>query len=317
MGTDFTETVKPLQLPFIVSGVYLNGAGVRNARMDVYQTRKDRLRQFVARFEKQADAAERLKRSPSQLAQLLGGKNIGAWLARELEKLAGDPSGSWDFPQEPPAVNEPSARYGSEYLYVGRVDGPRLSAGRGEVIWDFEEVDRSHAFRADWMRRMGLRPDRCKLLEVRGDSMAPTINDGDLVMVNMADRSVINGEVYAVVTDDGLRVKRLQRRADGLIWMLSDNPQQQQYPPEPVASENAAIIGRVVHRSGSLIKPTHEELPVREMDILIRVAEAFGSAKKDIDTDEFKQAVAWAQEMARQSGRLPTIKEVLGSLAIG
>lgn len=138
-----------------------------------------------------------------------------------------------------------------QFLYVDRVSGPHLSAGTGEVVWDFEEIEHSHAFRRDWMQKNGYKPERCKLYEVRGESMAPTLNSGDMVMINMADRTVIAGELYALVAEDGLRVKRLHKRAGG-IWMHSDNPDQLRYPPELIEDQHAAVIGRVVWRGGAL-----------------------------------------------------------------
>lgn len=138
-----------------------------------------------------------------------------------------------------------------EYTYVSRVRGPQLSAGNGEIVWDHEEIERSHAFRRDWMQGRGLNPSRCKLLEVRGDSMSPTLNGGDTVMINMADREIVSGEVYALVAEDGLRVKRLHRRAGG-VWMHSDNSDQLRYPPELIQDHHAAVIGRVVWRGGGI-----------------------------------------------------------------
>lgn len=202
-----------------------------------------------------------------------------------------------------------------EYAFVARARGPRLSAGTGEVVWDFEEIDRSHAFRRDWMQRARLNPARCKLFEVRGDSMSPTLNDGDMVMINMADRDVLSGEVYALITDDGLRVKRLQRRTDGKIWMLSDNPDQRQFPAEPIESETAAVIGRIVWRGGSLVGP-EEASPVKDEDVTLVVAKAFSKAGKEWGPGEpeFMHVRAEQIERARQSSRLPTVDEVLDTV---
>lgn len=138
-----------------------------------------------------------------------------------------------------------------DYLYVDRVRGPHLSAGTGEVVWDYEEIEQSHAFRRDWMQRRSLNPARCKLYEVKGESMAPTLNSGDTVMINMADREVVSGELFALVADDGLRVKRLHKRGGG-VWMHSDNPDQLRYSPELIEDHNAAVIGRVVWRGGAV-----------------------------------------------------------------
>ncbi|WP_162932145.1 LexA family transcriptional regulator [Solimonas sp. K1W22B-7] len=140
----------------------------------------------------------------------------------------------------------------SDVVYVSKVTGAKLAGGRGEIIHDFEEVDKSHSFRREWMAQAGLSPDKCKLWDVTGDSMSPTLNHGDSVMIHTAEREVVSGKVYALIAEDGMRVKRLIRRADGIVVMHSDNPMQHLYPPEPILSETVAIYGRVVWKAGKL-----------------------------------------------------------------
>lgn len=139
-----------------------------------------------------------------------------------------------------------------EQVFVGRVRGARFAAGNGELVFEAEEIDRSHGFRRDYMERRGLNPTRCKLFTVKGESMLPTIADGALVLVNLADREIVSGLIYALVTEDGLRVKRLYRRADGIVEMRSDNPMQHLFPPEPITDGNAAVMGRVVWQAADL-----------------------------------------------------------------
>jgi phage repressor protein C with HTH and peptisase S24 domain len=138
------------------------------------------------------------------------------------------------------------------YTLLTRVQGAMLSALNGRVSWEHEEVDSSHAFRRDWMKRKGLAAGDCRILGVSDDAMAPYLRDGDVVLVNMADRGIRNGEVYAIAVDDELRVKRLTKRADGALEVRSDNPSPQ-YPVEVVDRERVErlnIIGRVVWRGG-------------------------------------------------------------------
>lgn len=49
-------------------------------------------------------------------------------------------------------------------------------AGRNGVI------NRSHAFRADWLKEQGLEPSRLSVTETREDSMEPTVQPGDLLL---------------------------------------------------------------------------------------------------------------------------------------
>ena len=157
---------------------------------------------------------------------------------------------------EATVLSEPSADYKkptSEWVYVDQVMDAHLSAGGGEVLWDFDIVAGKRAFERAWMQAEGLRAERCKLWKVRGDSMWPEFSDGDSVLVNMGDREVVSGNVYALIGEDGLRIKRLYKR-DGYIEMRSDNPQQHVYPPERVIDNNYGIIGLVVWKAGKISK---------------------------------------------------------------
>lgn len=81
------------------------------------------------------------------------------------------------------------------------------------------------------------------VLEARGDSMEPSISDGDLLLVDEADSRIIDG-VFAFLLDDEARVKRFRRRLDG-ISIISDNSI---YDAEELATDQLdriTIIGRV------------------------------------------------------------------------
>lgn len=156
----------------------------------------------------------------------------------------------WDSGNTTHGVGEPSPD--DSTVFVASVRGARLSAGNGHLVIDHEEIDRSHAFRRDYMVRRGLNPERCKLFRVEGDSMSPTLNSGDIVMLNMADRDVVSGKIYGLIAEDGIRIKRLIRRIDGVIEMRSDSPLQHEYPPEPITSDRVAVIGKAVWHAGDL-----------------------------------------------------------------
>ncbi len=80
------------------------------------------------------------------------------------------------------------------------------------------------------------------LLEAKGDSMYPTIHDGELLLVDEDDNRIVDG-ILAFVLDGDARVKRFRRRVDG-VSLISDNPA---YDPEEVAGKDLKklqIIGR-------------------------------------------------------------------------
>jgi SOS-response transcriptional repressor LexA len=112
---------------------------------------------------------------------------------------------------------------GADYAPIPRVDA-RLAAGGGAVN---DQVERTGAlaFRRDWLRERGISPDRACLLTVTGDSMAPTLHDGDLVMIDERRTQVRSRRVYALIDTDGAaRVKRLDVVPEQLIILTSDNP---------------------------------------------------------------------------------------------
>ena len=114
----------------------------------------------------------------------------------------------------------------------------RASAGPGHLV--FEETEGEPIiFRRDRLPPWA-QSRRLSCIVAEGDSMEPTIRHGYFLAVDTNDIDVINGQIYAVRTGDGLVVKRLQRAGDR--WNLdSDNPE---YPPRPMEEEDR-IAGRV------------------------------------------------------------------------
>lgn len=139
-----------------------------------------------------------------------------------------------------------------QYCFVPRVRGVILSAGPGHTSWDHEEIDKSHAFTRSWMRSKGINPRRARIISVEGDSMAPYVFSGDVVLVNLEENRIRSGEIFAINVDGETRIKRLIRRADGALEIRSDNPSPQ-YPPEVLRGDEIdqlKIIGKVVWRGG-------------------------------------------------------------------
>ncbi len=80
-------------------------------------------------------------------------------------------------------------------------------------------------------------------LNVVGDSMEPTLNDGDILFM---DRNSVNPNrngIYIVSTPAGIFVKRLQLKLDGTVALVSDN---ESYSDEIVNTEDITVLGKVV-----------------------------------------------------------------------
>ncbi len=121
------------------------------------------------------------------------------------------------------------------------------SAGLGTAFPVHEGVQSVVSFERAFLRSMGARPDHCIIITARGDSMTPTIPDGSLIVIDHSQRDVVNGWISVVKVYGDLLVKRVRRRLDGTIELVSDNPI---YPVEAVSADKAdqlIVIGRVVY----------------------------------------------------------------------
>lgn len=121
---------------------------------------------------------------------------------------------------------------GERFATIARYDA---SAAAGNGVINLDAPPKDHlALPLDWLVETGIRPDRCILITASGDSMAPAISNGDLVMIDRQRTEIISGRVYVYnAPDDGTRVKRLELIPDAeTIITRSDNTDQKRYPPE-------------------------------------------------------------------------------------
>ena len=114
------------------------------------------------------------------------------------------------------------------------------AAGAGREPAD-ERALRDEQLPRAWLRAHGVTPGQASLIDVTGDSMAPTLLDGDRLLVNEGDRTVPpGGGVFVIRVDDGVAVKRV-RRSGATIEIVSDNPA---YPALVRPAAEVTVIGR-------------------------------------------------------------------------
>jgi phage repressor protein C with HTH and peptisase S24 domain len=131
-----------------------------------------------------------------------------------------------------------------DFAYPPRYDANARGALRSEQVVDYL------AFRTEWVRaRFNTDPRNLLLIETIGDSMSPTLDDGDLLLVDLSEPRFRHDGVYVLRRENLLEVKRLQRRPDGSLNVICDNPA---YSPAIIASDTVHVIGRVVWTGGRL-----------------------------------------------------------------
>jgi len=80
-------------------------------------------------------------------------------------------------------------------------------------------------------------------IHVLGDSMEPLLRDGETIFVDRSRREPSGGGIFVVRTPAGIFVKRLIRRSDGKIELISENPA---YASERLEGADVEVIGQVV-----------------------------------------------------------------------
>jgi phage repressor protein C with HTH and peptisase S24 domain len=121
-----------------------------------------------------------------------------------------------------------------------------VSAGPGAVV--NEELGKPYfAFDERWLKELTpSQPSKLSIVRVDGDSMAPTLNPGDEILVDLGDASErLRDGIYVLRIDDSVVVKRLALNPMGRrVTVQSDNPA---YPDWPDCSlDDIKPIGRVI-----------------------------------------------------------------------
>jgi phage repressor protein C with HTH and peptisase S24 domain len=97
-----------------------------------------------------------------------------------------------------------------------------VRAGAGEGIYNYviETVDTISLDKSFF--RTPINTSKVKGIQVDGDSMEPTLKDGDYVLIDETINFGTNG-IYAIQYGGQILIKRLQFKMDGTILILSDN----------------------------------------------------------------------------------------------
>lgn len=156
-------------------------------------------------------------------------------------------------PTPDPAIRDPGPALRAEVVSMGGDRWALLplydataSAGPGLAI-DSETVLHRIAFREEWVRTVTNAPlDQLAVITVDGDSMEPTLRQGDSVLVDFRqNRPTRKDGIYVIRTDGGLQVKRLQvELGRNRITVLSDNPAYE--AQRHLTPEDIQVLGRVI-----------------------------------------------------------------------
>ncbi|MCG2586525.1 LexA family transcriptional regulator [Massilia sp. TS11] len=106
--------------------------------------------------------------------------------------------------------------------------------------------------RRDFIERNGYIPEKLLAMEIKGESMVPTLYPGDTIIINTADTKLEDGAVFAINYEGEAVVKRLERNM-GQWHLVSDNPDKRKYPHKNCRDGECIIVGRVVKKESERI----------------------------------------------------------------
>ena len=141
------------------------------------------------------------------------------------------------FITNPDNLEDPSGDYVGIPLSNGEI-----SAGGG--LEPCNSFDFKLFFHKEWLARKG-NADDMSMIRVSGNSMEPTVQHGDVALINHAVNHIDTpGAIYAIAVDGQVSLKRLQLvNKTGEIKIISDN---KDYDVDYVDPENVNINGKAL-----------------------------------------------------------------------
>ncbi len=125
----------------------------------------------------------------------------------------------------------------------------RASMGPGAIIPENDTIVEFVRVTKSWIREAlptFTSMSNLALMPAHGDSMEESFSDGDLLWIDTGVCEVKIDAVYVLALNDQLYVKRLQRRPDGSILMISDNKKYEPYLIENGERQRFRVLGRVI-----------------------------------------------------------------------
>ncbi|MGT2566045.1 LexA family transcriptional regulator [Enterobacter kobei] len=224
---------------------------------DIFELRRLKLQELVARFKTQKEFAETAGLDPTVVSRMLyplgksNKRNIGEQAARQIEDALKISRG-WMDGLGPASDVDVSVLSPNVDTFRVEVLDLTVSAGPGSfMISEFVEVLHAIEFTTEHARSLfGNRSQSdVKVMTVDGDSMCPTIQSGDRLFFDVSIRNFKVDGVYAFVFGQHFHVKRLQMQGLQLA-VLSDNPAYKDWYVTEDNQDQLYIMGKaLIHES--------------------------------------------------------------------
>lgn len=88
--------------------------------------------------------------------------------------------------------------------------------------------------------------NRLALIQVKGDSMEPTLKSDDLILTDISQSHIGDDSIYVLQLQNDLVLKRIQRKINGSVIIKSDNPIYGEEILDESAAQSLPVVGRVI-----------------------------------------------------------------------
>jgi len=148
----------------------------------------------------------------------------------------------WMMSEELKLMGSP---FKKEYDFVSISEAHDFSS-EGPVFALLEDWEsKEYHFRRDWLSRVTSSRKECFLWTVRGNAMFPTIQDGDMVLVDGSKTEIEKGHIYVVhLPDEKAVVRRVETIKSDKVRVVSEN--RKGSPTKEYHENDVRILGEVI-----------------------------------------------------------------------
>lgn len=148
------------------------------------------------------------------------------------------------YNQNPGSLVDSTDKYWIRYY-------PEINVSAGGGAYENDDSYESFEVPAYFVNALGGKENLKNIdaINVIGDSMEPTLNSDNIIFIDKTKTDFSRDGIYAFTTNHGLFVKRIQRRVDGQLDVISDN---KDYPTQVLKKDDLSILGKVVSSFGMI-----------------------------------------------------------------
>lgn len=118
------------------------------------------------------------------------------------------------------------------------------------IKWILSEFEEPLLINNNWFKSKNLIPDDLRAMHVKGNSMAPNLENNDIVMINTNDVEPVDGETYAIIYNKHFFIRQIRQTVVDGINLISSNGDYETIKISYNHLDNFIILGKKVWRCG-------------------------------------------------------------------